>query len=87
MTKHDNPPAFPRTGEGVRAGDTHPAYDCPGMTLRDYYFGQALVGIMANPHFYGPLMQQSSSAAVEFANEVADMAINSRAAPKAPDHG
>ena len=69
----DNPPAFPRDCEYFM-------HRQEGMTLRDYYFGQALVGIMANPHFYGPLMQQSGSAAVEFANEVADIAMNARTA-------
>jgi len=34
-----NPPAFPMTGEGC-----HDArYSQPGMTLRDYFAGQALV--------------------------------------------
>lgn len=29
----------------------------PGMTLRDWYKGQALVGILANPVSFGPIMQ------------------------------
>lgn len=28
-----------------------------GMTLRDWYKGQALVGILANPVSFGPIMQ------------------------------
>jgi len=42
--KPENPPAFPRTGEGFG----NPMYDAPGMTLRDYFAGQALAGFMAN---------------------------------------
>jgi hypothetical protein len=34
-------PAFPRTGEGFG----NPAYDTAGMSLRDYYIGQALSAI------------------------------------------
>lgn len=34
-------PAFPRTGEGFG----NPKYDAPGMTLRDWFAGQALSGI------------------------------------------
>lgn len=35
----DNPPAFPRTGEGFG----NDLYDTPGMSLRDWFAGQALV--------------------------------------------
>lgn len=43
--RDDGGPAFPRTGEGVG----NPAYDAPGMTLRDWFAGQALVGLIAHP--------------------------------------
>ena len=36
--KPDNPPAFPRSG---------PLFDCSGMTLRDWFAGQALQGALA----------------------------------------
>lgn len=36
MDKPNNPPAFPRTGEGF--GNS--LYDTPGMTLRDWFAGQ-----------------------------------------------
>lgn len=39
----ENPPAFPRTGEGVG----NPIYDEPGMLLRDWFAGQALMGLLA----------------------------------------
>lgn len=37
MSAPENPPAFPRTGEGFG----NPKYDEPGMTLRDWFAGQA----------------------------------------------
>lgn len=43
-----NPPAFPSTEEQwydvVRTGETYH----PGMTLRDYFAGQAIIGICVN---------------------------------------
>lgn len=43
MTNTENPPAFPRTGEGFG----NPLYDTPGMSLRDWFAGQALAGMVA----------------------------------------
>lgn len=43
MSDIDNPPAFPRTGEGFG----NPKYDKPGMTLRDWFAGQAAMGLMS----------------------------------------
>lgn len=46
MSAVENPPAFPSI-------ETHPGWDMPmhhfGMSLRDYFAGQALAGILANP--------------------------------------
>lgn len=43
MAAGDNMPAFPGTEQnGLNNG-------CPGMTLRDYFAGQALAGVCANP--------------------------------------
>lgn len=39
----NNPPAFPCTGEG----HGNPNYWTPGMTLRDWFAGQALVGLLS----------------------------------------
>lgn len=39
-----NPPAFPRTGEGV--GNPH--YDEPGMELRDWFAGQLAAAEVAS---------------------------------------
>lgn len=33
-------------------------------------FDAAISGICANPHFFGPIMQQSPRAAIEFANSI-----------------
>jgi hypothetical protein len=38
---NDGGPAFPMTGEGCH----NPLYSQPGMTLRDYFAGQALAGL------------------------------------------
>jgi hypothetical protein len=40
----DNPSAFPSEGEG----HGNPRYHSPGMTLRDWFAGQALEGLCAN---------------------------------------
>ena len=40
--RRDGGPAFPRVGEGVG----NPQYDAPGMSLRDWFAGQALTGIL-----------------------------------------
>lgn len=53
-------------------------FDPKWNTNHDGYraiFNAALAGICANPNFFGPTMQQSPQAAVEFANEVTLAAI------------
>ena len=42
----DGGPAFPSEGEG----HGNPKYHSPGMSLRDWFAGQALAGILANPN-------------------------------------
>lgn len=42
---NDGGPAFPSEGEG----HNNPKYHSPGMTLRDWFAGQALAGILADP--------------------------------------
>jgi len=51
MDKIENPPAFPRTGEGM----FDPKYDEAGMTLRDWFAGQALANAaeMSYAEYYG----------------------------------
>ena len=43
-----------------------------GMTLHDYYAGQALAGICANPVFFGAVFQGNPVAAADFARAAAD---------------
>jgi hypothetical protein len=54
----ENPPVFPRKGVPPQqvVGDSGsfflpPTADHPGMTLRDYFAGQALVGLLASSTF------------------------------------
>lgn len=42
----ENPAAFPCTGEG----HGNPSYWTPGMSLRDWFAGQALAGILKVPN-------------------------------------
>lgn len=67
MTKHDNPPAFPPNA-GWR--DLDPAYH--GMTLRDWFAGQALAGILAR----GSVIDEKRTA--KFAFEHADAMLAAR---------
>lgn len=48
-------------------------------------FNAALTGITANPMFFGPIMQGSPTAAVEFAEGVVMAAIAASIATGAPD--
>jgi hypothetical protein len=41
---NDGGPAFPSVGEGFG----NPSYSAPGMTLRDWFAGQALAGLLAH---------------------------------------
>lgn len=45
MTKNDGGPAFPNQNISDKAN---------GMTLRDWFAGQALAGLIASPDFLGP---------------------------------
>lgn len=46
MRKRNGVPAFPRPFSARHDDEVYPAFD--GMTLRDWFAGQALAGIMAN---------------------------------------
>lgn len=75
----ENPPAFPRTGEGVG----NPNYDEPGMLLRDWFAGQALASVldaMRREHAFDP--ERSLRLAAVGAYVVADaMLLARKAAP------
>ena len=68
--KNDGGPAFPRVGEGFN----NPYYSTPGMSLRDWFAGQALIALMSSNE-YGHL---TSDRFPEFAFEVADAMIAAR---------
>lgn len=71
MVDNNGGPAFPRTGEGFG----NPKYDTPGMTLRDYFASQALIGIISKfgYEFY--------SSAAKDAYDFADMMLDQREVP------
>jgi hypothetical protein len=80
MAQPENPPAFPSIEE-------HPSYDMPmhhfGMSLRDWFAGQALAGMYANAYHR---MVDGDYRVVGFANdafETADamLAVRARVAP------
>ena len=70
--KPDNPPAFPRADDTVYAGEM-------GMTLRDYFAGQALIGII--PLIWESPVPQSAYEGVsaQAAYEYADAMLAKRA--------
>ena len=52
MAKNDGGPAFPcEVQDGETAHGTPKWEPCAGMTLRDYFAGQALAGMLANTHY------------------------------------
>jgi hypothetical protein len=49
-TINDGGPAFPRPASQFKLNQsTHQAFPYNGMTLRDWFAGQALAGMLANP--------------------------------------
>jgi hypothetical protein len=77
----DGGPAFPRVGEGFG----NPNYDAPGMSLRDWFAGQALTGIYASNWFTwlvsrdNPHEVEADDAAAARAYKVADAMLAQRA--------
>jgi hypothetical protein len=49
-TINDGGPAFPFGQISEITGQPINGYFAPGMTLRQYYAGQVLIGMMANPN-------------------------------------
>ena len=58
-TKNNGGPAFPRAG--VKDGYGKVVGDASGMTLRDWFAGQALAGILANPTIANGTFQADAS--------------------------
>jgi hypothetical protein len=48
-TKPENPPAFPALHSIDGNWEKEPNEKFRGMTLRDYFAGKAIAGVMANP--------------------------------------
>lgn len=63
----------PAYGHGTPEAGGH-----PGMSLHDFFAAHALLGICANPHFFGSAFQQNPNAAAEFADEAADAMLAHR---------
>jgi hypothetical protein len=54
MRKDDGGPAFPTNEMRFNANvDSFVNEDCPGMTLRDWFAGKALVGMLADTETEG----------------------------------
>jgi hypothetical protein len=80
-------PAFPRPGfypptngnddfEHIREMMPSMTEPQPGMTLFDYYVGQALQGLLANPHSLGlRVMPINKAEAEEMVNQIGGAAI------------
>ena len=49
-------------------------------------FNAALTGVLANPHFYGPILQGSPEAAVGFADKIVMAAIQAEEAEEINSH-
>lgn len=74
MKEISNPPAFPSTGEGFG----NPQYSTMGMTLRDWFAGQALSGLSSAADATG--MCQTDAGGVAWrAYECADAMLAERA--------
>jgi hypothetical protein len=58
----DNPPAFPSEQHETRDGSWNQTY-CPGMSLRDWFAGQALMGVgqeyLHRNGFHGDTLHQN----------------------------
>jgi hypothetical protein len=68
----ENPPAFPRVGEGFG----NPLYDTPGMTLRDWFAGQIASGMAAHSGTAGASYGPGDIAARSY--EIADAMLSER---------
>lgn len=66
-TPNDGGPAFPVVRMPL---DPDTILNRQGMSLRDWYIGQALVGLCANPELSGMNAHETAKAAVQHADEV-----------------
>lgn len=77
-TKIDNGgPAFPRSFSEDHAR-TEMEYAAPGMSLRDWFAGQIITGILLSPGQNGAEAQKRADVAAAWAYELADEMIKKR---------
>ena len=74
MTKPSNPPAFP----GFERDCNHVSQPINGMTLRDYFAGQALAGLLAMVQGESADVWQSVDKAATYSYQYADAMLKSR---------
>ena len=74
--RHDGGPAFPLKGRG--AFDLEVVHS-EGMTLRDWFAGQALAGILSNPNIENAFFKVDAGLAYEAADAM--IAARSEAKP------
>jgi hypothetical protein len=65
-TINDGGPAFPSVGEGFG----NPSYSAPGMTLRDWFAGQVLAGLCADPDMGSNTADAIAGSAYSLADEM-----------------
>lgn len=79
----DNPPAFPATLPGHTYGDgssESPSIAQEGMTLRDYFAGQAIAGIMTSYNTVSLDTPQKAALPAKEAYAIADAMLDARKA-------
>jgi len=59
---NDGGPAFPFGQVSETTGQPINGFFNPGMSLRDWFAGQALSGLMANPSFNGNILSATTDA-------------------------
>jgi len=75
---NDGGPAFPVGNTATASDDLYP--DFPGMTLRDYFAGQALAGMLPFDGYSAPINSDGLTADIfaESAYELADAMLSAR---------
>ena len=87
MSAQDGGPAFPRQHTVADANDPAFKLGAPGMSLRDWFAGQVLTGLMANPEIVKKYAEFRSTEVQEriagYCYEEADAMLRNREAPDA----